>query len=148
MHDYLLLMLYGKREYQEMWVYLKRKVLEANTRVKVEGATRALVGERQKWVRKMIKQARKINGTREENAVEEEPVIMGQVQWLFELDKGVAIECMKRGKGQRPWQSVKILQAVKEHGGLKACMRYLEYLVIESKVEDESVHTELVCLYV
>ena len=26
-------------------------------------------------------------------------------------------------------------------------MRYLEYLVIESKVDEESVHTELVCLY-
>ncbi len=27
--------------------------------------------------------------------------------------------------------SVGILKAVKEYGGLKACMRYLEYLVVE-----------------
>jgi hypothetical protein len=41
-----------------------------------------------------------------------------------------------------------VLQTVKEHGGLKACMGYLEYLVVESKVGEESVHTELVCLYI
>ena len=47
-----------------------------------------------------------------------------------------------------PFMSVQVLQTIKEFGGLKACMRYLEYLVIESKVQEESVHTELVCLYI
>ena len=130
MHDFLLLLLFSKGEYTEMWVFLKRKVLEACTRVKLEGSTRARVAERHSWVRKMIKQARKINGVQQVG----EDVVIGQVQWLFELDMTVAIECIKTPKAHQPFQSVRILQAVKQHGGLKACMKYLEYLVVETKV--------------
>jgi len=64
----------------------------------------------------------------------------------------VALECLKKNRQQQleaqPYLSTEFLQTVKECGGLKACMRYLEYLVNDCQVGDERVHTELVCLYI
>lgn len=43
---------------------------------------------------------------------------------------------------------MRLLREVKDKGGARACLRYLEYLTIECKVEDPTIHTELACLYV
>ena len=44
--------------------------------------------------------------------------------------------------------SERILKEIKEKGGLKACLKYLEYLTVDMKVQDTAIHTELACLYV
>jgi hypothetical protein len=94
-HDFLLTFLYTKREFSEMWTYLRLKVEKACARVKTEStiSREVLLQERQFWIRKMVKQARKIN------CVAGEDVIIGQARWLFALDTTVAIECFKKNKG-------------------------------------------------
>jgi hypothetical protein len=45
-------------------------------------------------------------------------------------------------------KSDKVLRYIKDHGGPKACLKYLEYLTLECGVSDHPIHTELGCLYV
>jgi len=102
-HDFLLTFLYTKREFPEMWTYLRSKVESSCARVKSESTTLSrdlLLQQRQFWIRKLVKQARKIN------CVAGEEVVMGQARWLFALDTTVAIECFKKNKGQVPFMSV------------------------------------------
>jgi hypothetical protein len=109
---------------------------------------------RQYWIRKLVRYARKINGkgfslmiVLEQTGGEE--TILSVAQWLFSLDTSVALECFKKSsKAKEPFRSERLLREIKEKGGLKACLKYLEYLTLECKVNDRMIHTELACLYV
>lgn len=56
-HDFLLTFLYGKREFAEMWTFLRLKVERSCARVKTESSISrdVLLQERQFWIRKMVK---------------------------------------------------------------------------------------------
>lgn len=82
-----------------------------------------------------------------------EETVLGVSAWLFALDVTVALECLKKpskseSRKLSPFRSERLLHQIKEKGGLRACLKYLEYLTIELKVEDRAIHTELACLYV
>lgn len=76
--------------------------------------------------------------------------MLAEAQWLFQLDPIVGIECLKKPRKATtpPFTSERVLRELKERGGLKACLRYLEYLTFDMKVDSISIHTELACLYV
>jgi hypothetical protein len=95
-------------------------------------------------VKKLVKYARKINETTEsaENIVTITP-------WLFSLDLSMALECLKMpAKSQvQPFRNERVLKEIKERGGVRGCIKYLEYLCLEQKVQVGEIHTELACLY-
>jgi len=77
--------------------------------------------------------------------------VLSVAQWLFSLDISVALECFKKSSkalNKEPFRSERLLREIKDKGGLKACLKYLEYITIDCKVSDRMIHTELACLYV
>lgn len=75
---------------------------------------------------------------------------MQHSQWLFRLDPiGLGLNALKKmDTQQQPFKSEKVLKFVKELGGLKSILKWLEYLTMEAKVIDGVIHSELGCLYV
>ena len=100
--------------------------------------------ERQYWVKKLVKYARKVN-----EATESAEHIIGITPWLFSLDLTMALECLKMpAKSQvQAFRSERVLREIKERGGVRGCIKYLEYLCMEQKVQSGEIHTELACLY-
>jgi hypothetical protein len=70
-----------------------------------------------------------------------------QAEWLFSLDRRLAIECFKT-KTIDPFVSSDVLNCIKRHGGVKSILTYLEYVVLERSTKEDRLHTELSCLYV
>lgn len=70
-----------------------------------------------------------------------------QAQWLFAHDGRLAIECFKT-KSIEPFKSLDVFTSVKQYGGVKHIMSYLEYVVLERATKEDKLHTELACLYV
>ena len=70
------------------------------------------------------------------------------------MDYTVALECFKKQSSRTqspraaPFRSERLLRVIKDKGGLRACLKYLEYLTMDCKIDDEVIHTELACLYV
>ncbi len=70
-----------------------------------------------------------------------------QAQWLFSQDGRLAIECFKT-KLSEPFKSLDVLSSIKQYGGVKHILSYLEYVVLERATMEDKLHTELACLYV
>ena len=70
-----------------------------------------------------------------------------QAKWLFSVDNRMAIECFKT-KTIDPFVSSDVLNCIKQYGGVKHILSYLEYVVLERSTKVDKLHTELSCLYV
>lgn len=77
-----------------------------------------------------------------------EEFILANIEWIFKVDRDLGLECIKKFNRNDPFKSDKVLRYIKEQGGPKACLKYLEYLTLECGVLDRPIHTELACLYV
>ena len=47
-----------------------------------------------------------------------------------------------------PFMSDKLIKMIKEKGGIKCCLKYLEYLTLKCNIKDKRLHSELGCLYI
>ncbi len=97
--------------------------------------------ERQTWVKRLVKYCRRVNQMGRDE-------VINMSDWLFNLDMTVALECLKRPSSVDSEWTERVLREVKARGGVRGCMRYMEYLTMECGGKDERVHTELACLYV
>ena len=77
-----------------------------------------------------------------------EDFIIAHTDWIFKVNRDLGLECLKKFKKEDPLKSHKILTHIKQHGGPKACLKYLEYLALDCGLNDKPIHTELACLYV
>jgi len=115
MHEEALLFLFYKKEFKELLLLVKKKFEEA-------GGDR----EQQKfWLLKFVKFCKKINDSVKDDFV------VGYTDWVFKVDPDLALECLKRFGGAEPLRSEKVLLHIKNNGGPKACIKYLEYLAID-----------------
>ena len=69
---------------------------------------------------------------------------MENAEWLFKVELKAAIKCLYADS--KPFTSGTIFQFVKQKGGLRACIYYLEYLC--SKIDQKIYHNELGCLLI
>ncbi len=85
--EQLLLALFSKREYERLLRVLRDRVTEAVAKRK----------DRQKWVKRLVRYVRKVNTV----TSDEKWVLSPEMgRWLFQLDMGVAVECLKRRDGE------------------------------------------------
>lgn len=77
-----------------------------------------------------------------------EDFIITHTDWVFKIDRDLGLECLKKFNKEEPLKSDKILRHIKDNGGPKACIKYLEYLTLECGIAERPIHTELACLYV
>jgi hypothetical protein len=148
MQDQALTLYFYKGKYDDLLQLLKSEVERAIQHVQAASGVaqqrKEALQERQYWVKKLVKYARKVNEATEsaEHAITITP-------WLFSLDLTMALECLKMpAKSQaQAFQSERVLREIKERGGVRGCIRYLEYLCMEQKVQSGEIHTELACLY-
>lgn len=76
-----------------------------------------------------------------------EDFIMSFTDWVFKVDRDLGLECLKKYSKNDPYKSEKILMFIKNQGGVKGCLKYMEYLTIECGLDDRPIHTEIACLY-
>jgi hypothetical protein len=142
--DYALDLLLHRGAYSELLHLLRERLEQALKEAKVSPEK---VKQRQEWVRRTVRYCRKVN----ERSGSEAMVMSTLSEWLFKVDIGLALECFKKSskaKDKTPFHSERLLREIKQHGGLKACLKYLEYLCLECRLSDRLIHTELACLYV
>ena len=131
MFDEALLFLFYKREYHDLLTLIRSEFEKSKDGGKY-------------WLKKFVKYCKKINESDHGN----EDFTIAHTGWLFKVDVTLALECFKKFKQQDPFKSEQVLRHLKDHGGLRACLKYLEYLTIECAITDPVIHTELACLYV
>jgi hypothetical protein len=59
-----------------------------------------------------------------------EDFIIGNVDWVFKIDKELGLECLKKYSKEDPFKSPKLFEYLKNYGP-KTCFKYLEYLTLE-----------------
>ena len=82
-----------------------------------------------------------------ESSITEDSILKNS-EWMFKLDKDMALDCLKKHPHLEPLKSERVLLHIKHLGGAPICLKYLEYLALTMKLKDKPIHNEIPVLYI
>lgn len=108
----------------------------------------AAKSQRDYWFDKHINYMHKINDL----SLSDTPLLIEKAEdyctnksdWVLKESDSKWVECFKKCSEKDPFMSDKLLKTIHSKGGIRSLLKYLEFLTLKCKVEDQRLHTKYV----